>query len=289
MPHGLSLLRYDSTPEKSLSPSDITPSPQSPENTKEIPLNEYEGFHSRFGLSRQPAESGSKLDQRNALHPYVRPLTVKDVEQCVYLESETFPANERCTEEKVGAIPDSGCLFAAKYQQFRYRLTKCPELSLGIFSIDPPKPTTGEDTASSHARPTLPRNGEVLIAHAVATKCATDIVTDDAMGYPSDWTSSSSQATQRGHREEGRTIALHSLAVLPAYQRVGIGSVLLKSYLQRMGDSAIADQVAIITHEHYIKFYEGFGFANKGKSGAQFGGGGWNDLVLKFSNANFRP
>ena len=88
--------------------------------------------------------------------------------------------------------------------------------------------------------------------------------------------------------EEGRTIALHSLAVLPAYQKLGIGSILLKSYLQRMGDSAIADQIALITHEQHVQFYEGFGFANKGKSKAQFGGGGWSDLVMEFSKGKFR-
>ena len=104
MPQDLGLQRSESTPEKSLSPIDLTPSPQSSGSSEETSLNEFEGLRSRLGLARQPAESGSKLDQRNALHPYVRPLTVGDVEQSVYLESETFPSNERCTEEKVGVL-----------------------------------------------------------------------------------------------------------------------------------------------------------------------------------------
>ncbi len=69
-----------------------------------------------------------------------------------------------------------------------------------------------------------------------------------------------------GHKETGRTLCVHSLAVLPQYQKRGLGKTLLKAYLQRMETQGVADRVAIIAHEELIPYYENFGFKNLGKS-----------------------
>lgn len=82
-----------------------------------------------------------------------------------------------------------------------------------------------------------------------------------------------------GHEEGGRTIAIHSLAVLPEHQGKQIGSTLMKSYIHRIREALIADRIAIIAHDHLVPFYESFGFENHGPSKCQFGGGGWVDLV----------
>jgi len=82
-----------------------------------------------------------------------------------------------------------------------------------------------------------------------------------------------------GHKEEGRTLAIHSLAILPQYQRHGLGRTLLQAYLQRMESHAIGDRAALIAHEALVPFYERFGFVNQGRSGVEFAGGGWWDLV----------
>lgn len=83
-----------------------------------------------------------------------------------------------------------------------------------------------------------------------------------------------------GHQEDGRTIGIHSLAVLPEYQRKGLGTILLKAYIQRMTDSEIADRISILTYEDLAPWYEKtFGFKNDGKSEAAFGGGDWVDMV----------
>ena len=82
-----------------------------------------------------------------------------------------------------------------------------------------------------------------------------------------------------GHREDGRTICIHSLAVLPEYQRRGLGKTLMKSYLQRMESHGVADRAALIAHKELIPYYEALGFQNLGESEAQFGGGGWYDMV----------
>lgn len=54
--------------------------------------------------SRHTDRDGS-AEKRNALHPYVRPLTLADVESCHSLEALAFPPNERSTKEK--AYPSS--------------------------------------------------------------------------------------------------------------------------------------------------------------------------------------
>lgn len=81
------------------------------------------------------------------------------------------------------------------------------------------------------------------------------------------------------HEPLGCTICVHSLAVLPSCQRLGLGSTLLRSYLARMAGTGTADHVAIIAHEEMLSYYERFGFVNHGPSKAEFGGGGWYDMV----------
>ena len=89
-----------------------------------------------------------------------------------------------------------------------------------------------------------------------------------------------------GHKENGRTICIHSLAVLPQYQNSGLGMTLMKSFLQRTESHGIADRAALITHKELIPYYEGFGFENKGESKCQFGGGGWYDMVRELQSGH---
>ena len=99
------------------------------------------------------------------------------------------------------------------------------------------------------------------------------------MDYPRDAKGDGSKNHHLGHEEEGRTIALHSLGVLPTYQGRGLGRTILKSYIQRMSAAGIADHISLLCKDELIGFYETAGFENKGQSKAQFGGGGWNDMT----------
>ena len=101
------------------------------------------------------------------------------------------------------------------------------------------------------------------------------------MECPVDWQSSSSAGEIHGHRDGGRTIAVHSVAILPAYQNRGLGKTIVRSHTQRMETSGIGDRVALLAHDPLINFYEKAGFQNKGKSDVNFGGGGWNDMVSR--------
>lgn len=120
-----------------------------------------------------------------------------------------------------------------------------------------------------------------MLGHIVATKTSGLTVTDKDMGIPSDDPSDSSL----GNKQDGRTVAIHSLAVLPNFQHKGLGTTLMKAYLDRLAKQDVADKAALIAHQEMIPYYEKFGFKNRGKSAAQFGGGGWFDMVKDISDS----
>lgn len=169
--------------------------------------------------------------------------------------------------------------------QFIYRLSKCPELSLGLFSTAAPGDLASSSPTYAFSRSPdsiLPTRKATLIAQVIATKTETLEVTDDSMDVPLDWSSNHSVHDQRGHQEQGRTIAIHSVAVIPQFQNRGLGKTVLNSYLQRMESAGIADLVSLLAHDDMIDFYQKLGFQNQGKSPVKFGGGGWNDLRYPF-------
>lgn len=125
-----------------------------------------------------------------------------------------------------------------------------------------------------------PQRKQVLLGHVIATKTSNETVHDDDMALPDD--QSTTSQSQFGHNEHGRTVCIHSLAILPAFQHQGLGRMLLKSYIQRIESAALADRIAIIAHEPLVGYYESFGFKSRGQSKVQFGGGGWTDMVLEF-------
>lgn len=69
------------------------------------------------------------------------------------------------------------------------------------------------------------------------------------MSVPENWDSSHPVPTKRGHQEAGRTIVLHSVAILPALQGRGLGRVLMMAYIQNMNGAGIADRLALIAHD----------------------------------------
>ncbi|KAL8841841.1 MAG: hypothetical protein Q9205_005440 [Flavoplaca limonia] len=198
------------------------------------------------------------------LHPYVQTLSVSNLDSCVALENASFPEKERCSKEK-----------------FIYRLTTCPELSLGLFSTTGPDGAVAALPTYAHSRPpdsASPTKKSTLVAQVIATKCASTTVTDESMEYPADWRNGTSLSERQGHQENGRTIAVHSLAALPEFKGRGLGKIIMKAYLQRMETSGIADRIALLAHDHLIPYYESLGFVDIGKSKVQFGGGEWVNM-----------
>lgn len=69
------------------------------------------------------------------------------------------------------------------------------------------------------------------------------------MELPKDWDSPNATKTDAGHQEAGRTIVLHSVAILPEFQGKGLGRVLVQAYIQQMNGAGIADRLALIAHD----------------------------------------
>ena len=159
--------------------------------------------------------------------------------------------------------------------KFEYRLTRCPELSLGLFT-QPTKAERKELSAPAERQ---------LIGHIISTKTAAPSVTEAAMGMPTGWRTQRTSPTLSndkellGHQDTGATICVHSLAVAPRFQKMGLGTVLMKSYIQRMKDAKIADRIALIAHDHLVPFYSSLGFENMGPSPITSYGGNWNNMV----------
>lgn len=107
------------------------------------------------------------------------------------------------------------------------------------------------------------------------------------MGVPANWETrksslpASAEEEPLGHQDIGGTICVHSLAVAPGFQKLGLGSVLMKSYLQRIKDSKSADRIALLAHAHLVPFYSGLGFVNMGPSPVTSCGGNWNNMVSR--------
>ncbi|KAI0828085.1 acyl-CoA N-acyltransferase [Hypoxylon sp. FL0890] len=205
-----------------------------------------------------------------AFHPNVRPLSISDLESCVALENAAFENPEhRCTREK-----------------FEYRLSTCPELSMGIFCTIVPETAQGfeiDTFAPAQPAETGRNDGSrsVLIAHIVATKSHEKLVTDEAMDYPRDFRTNKHKYSGLGHQDGGQTICIHSLAVHPKLQGCHLGKLLMKAYLQQLKNADMAKHCSLICQDYLIPFYEIFGFDCVGKSLASFGGGGWYDMTVK--------
>jgi ribosomal protein S18 acetylase RimI-like enzyme len=69
------------------------------------------------------------------------------------------------------------------------------------------------------------------------------------MDFPKDWNSPDPKPSTLGHQEGGRTIVMHSVAILPGFQGRGIGQILTKAYVQQMTGAGIADRLALIAHD----------------------------------------
>ncbi|KAK0362384.1 hypothetical protein LTR91_022674 [Friedmanniomyces endolithicus] len=285
MPRDLAALKEDTLqgmPQLTKTPEEVVDdgAESGPSSAPMDAVDEARMFRSLMKRHNTAGGGGGMNSKRDEIHPYTQTLSLSDIESCILLEEATFPPEERCTREK-----------------FHYRLRHCGELSLGIFTslTDSTVPTAA---TASPVYSGAPKRKSVLLGHIIATKTTNPTVKDEDMAVPSSSSSSSTPtvnpasesnstsappsspaAPRSGHKEEGRTLAIHSLAILPQYQRHGLGRTLLQAYLQRMESHAIGDRAALIAHEGLVPFYERFGFVNQGRSGVEFAGGGWWDMV----------
>lgn len=163
--------------------------------------------------------------------------------------------------------------------QFKYRLNKCGELCFGIFcTVDPKSGFQAETLSTGNLVETDRKNAaiSVLLGHVVAAKTNDLVATDESMDYPKDWDSACPQPSAVGHQEGGRTIVLHSIAILPAFQGRGLGQILTKAYIQNMTGAGIADRLALIAHDVSLKAQVDSSSAKFYPSTKFHGTKGWN-------------
>lgn len=144
-----------------------------------------------------------------------------------------------------------------------------------------------------------PERKSILLAAIIATKSTNSTLCSDDAIAPKDWqsfhpnpvTSTSSEhntsnltsSTQdetstEGHEEYGRTLCIHTMAVLPAFRRNGLGGLLMRSYVQRMQGSGVADRIALVSRDENIDFFENMGFKKMAKSQVRQDGGSFEEL-----------
>ncbi|KAI1823105.1 acyl-CoA N-acyltransferase [Xylaria intraflava] len=200
--------------------------------------------------------------------PLIRPLTISDLDSCIALESAAIAnPGQRCPPDK-----------------FAYRLTTSPELCMGVFCTVVPSNTKGweiDTLHTAHAVETGRDDGavSVLLAHILATRSHTDVITDDAMDYPRDY-KTAKNGSKLGHQETGRTVCVHSLAVHPKLQGVGLGKLIIKAYMQQVKSYALANRIALICPEYLVNYFKRFGFCHVGPSKAACSDSGWHDMVF---------
>ncbi|KAL9091562.1 MAG: hypothetical protein Q9159_001424 [Coniocarpon cinnabarinum] len=222
------------------------------------------------------------------LHPYATTLGPGDVAAVCALERACFEGEAAASSEKIA-----------------YRMGVAGELTLGLFSSawenGGTKEGEGVLSAVTAADAKQIHDGysggavenarrTVLLAAVVATKSAntlaqeSDFQIPESHGQRTDVNTSDTAASPRsGHNEAGRTLILHSLAVAPSYQRLGLGTILLKAYVNRIMESDVADRIAILTQQRLMPWYARMGFEERGKSDVQIAGGGWVNMVYEFA------
>ena len=146
--------------------------------------------------------------------------------------------------------------FSLTRPQFDYRLSKASHISYGLFLRPEPNPRPG--SLLSQIEPdrlraiTTGDEGDklVLIAQLVSTMGNGPVVDEKDMEYPKNWRDpEATKDSSLGHKEGGRAVCVHSLAVIPEVQGYGVGKFAMKVYLRVMRESGLADRVALLCQD----------------------------------------
>ncbi len=85
------------------------------------------------------------------------------------------------------------------------------------------------------------------------------------------------------HQPDGANQSIFGLDVLPAYQKRGIATQLLRALIAASRETG--RQAVILTcKEPLIRYYETFGFKNDGPSDSTHGDAAWFDMTLRLGN-----
>jgi len=62
------------------------------------------------------------------------------------------------------------------------------------------------------------------------------------------------------HESSGRTLVIHSVTISPAERRKGLGSVMLRKYVEKMVESISVDKILLLSKSDMLTFYVNCGF-----------------------------
>ncbi|KAF2395728.1 acyl-CoA N-acyltransferase [Trichodelitschia bisporula] len=214
---------------------------------------------------------------------YATTLTTNDAEACVLLENEAFPENLRATREKIlyRLRENSGLCLGIKATVFPNHHSSTPYRTMATF----PVAVKFADTTTRRPSKFQPRSS-ILLGHVICTLSESKVINDAGMALPPDWETATSYQTkypELGNKPLGRTLCIHSLAVLEGVRDFGVASLLLNELAKRMKTHDVVDRIALICEGKLVKFYQSRGFKKVGESDVKFGGVPWFDMVRELS------
>ena len=164
-------------------------------------------------------------------------------------------------------------------------MTKAGNICVGIYTPVTPKETNTSLTELALKSATItesskPDRKALLLAHIVATQTINKLVQEEDLAIPQNWQVKSDTAAKVGHDGRGRTAVIHSIAVQPLYQDIGISRMIVQSFIQRMHGSGMVDRLALLTEEDNIPFWKQLGFRHVGESSCSYENQTWHDMVF---------
>ena len=111
------------------------------------------------------------------------------------------------------------------------------------------------------------RDGEII---GMVNGCAStqETITDDLF-------------EPQGHEPNAKNQMIFGLAVLPQYQRQGIGAALMEHMIAYCKETKM-EKVILTCKQEKIAYYSKFGYKNQGISASVHGGAVWYDMTLEF-------
>jgi predicted N-acetyltransferase YhbS len=86
------------------------------------------------------------------------------------------------------------------------------------------------------------------------------------------------------HNPAGTVVCIHSVVVADGHRRAGVGSAIVRMYVEELKSTCAYERVLLLSKEHLVGFYErSGGFVNVGPSAINHGKDTWFELRKELS------
>jgi len=75
---------------------------------------------------------------------------------------------------------------------------------------------------------------------------------------------------------------INNIAVLYDYRRLGVGSLLMREFVIRMHQAAVAEKLLMLSRGPYCSLFQSMKFVFRGQSSVAIGEENWYDMALDF-------